>query len=224
MAIEQHIVEHVEKSACLLCWLTVHSPSPTLLFSLLRKPALLGCFYITCVWDNLPPHSMQGEDPSPLSLRCGNLAAPMKSAQCSQQVEAPSPRAAAQSLDLQVFTHSPQPPLPQPPFPVVFLINFFFFNVESTNPLARLVPLLSGSIRGILDMKLHRANRSLALPKCLSLPLSLSLGIHPYPLQQGWYLWIVFICWHPGVKALSINCILILSAVCEHFLSSALTS
>lgn len=171
-----------------------------------------------------PTMLLQGEDPSPLSPRCGNHAAPMKLAQRSQQVEAPSPRAAAHSLDLQVFTHSPQPPLPKPPFPVVFLTFFFFFNTESTNPLARRAPPLSGSTRGILDMKLHRANRSPALPKCLSLPLSLSLGIHPYPLQQGWYLWIVFICWHPGVKALPINCILILSAVCEHFPPSALTN
>lgn len=64
-----------------------------------------------------------------------NPAAFVKSAQPSQQVEAPSPAAAVHRLDLQVFTHSPQPPLPKPSFPVLF-----FFNAESSNPLAQLAP------------------------------------------------------------------------------------
>lgn len=41
--------------------------------------------------------------------------------------EAPSPTAAVPRLDLQVFTHSPQPPL----------LSLLCFNVESSNPLAQ---------------------------------------------------------------------------------------
>lgn len=63
-----------------------------------------------------------------------NPAALVKSAQPSQQVEAPSPTAAVHRLDLQVFTHSPQPPLPKLSFPA------FFLNAESSNPLAQLAP------------------------------------------------------------------------------------
>lgn len=39
----------------------------------------------------------------------------------------------------------------------------------------------------------------------------------PPLVRQGWAFWIVFICWHSGVKALPVNCILILSAVCICF-------
>lgn len=41
-------------------------------------------------------------------------------------------------------------------------------------------------------------------------------------VRQGWAFWIVFICWHSGVKAFPVNCILILSAVCICFSSTSL--
>lgn len=49
---------------------------------------------------------------------------------------------------------------------------------------------------------------------CSSAPLAQELG---FPVRQTWALWIVFICWRSGVKTLSVNCILILSAVCIYF-------
>jgi hypothetical protein len=42
-------------------------------------------------------------------------------------------------------------------------------------------------------------------------------GIGLSPMRQRWAFRIVFICWRSGVKALSINCILILSPVCICF-------
>lgn len=119
-----------------------------------------------------------------LSPGSANPAAFAKLAQRSQQVEAPSPAAAVHSLDLQVFTHSPQPPLPKPPFPVVF----FFFNAESSNPLARLAPRYQIPPEEFWARSFAGQTGLPPSPNVSpSLPPTLSLGIYPYPLQQGRY-------------------------------------
>lgn len=77
----------------------------------------------------------------------------------------------------------------------------FFFNAESSNPLAQLVPLLSDSTGGILGTKLHRANRSPALSKCLPLPPSLSVAGNP-PLSTA-------------AGTIFLNCVYLLAPWCE---------
>lgn len=112
-------------------------------------------------------------------------------------------------------TQRPQTHLPFRARPC-FSVPWFWSENVSSGPAACIIPRLSDDVEEFLANQALCTHRPLFSSSCSFAPF-LWLGNLPPLLRQGWAVWIVFICWHSGVKAHPVNCILILSAVCIYF-------
>lgn len=197
LSVSQHIFQFVEV--------------PPLMFVQLTSPQVfvfLICFETTHIRQGrsvlLKPGTASHYVPSkertlPLCSSPGsaNAAALVKSAQPSQQVEAPSPTAAVHRLDLQ-FSHT----VLNLPCSSLLSLLFFFFNAESSNPLAQLAPRYQIPTE---EFWARSFTEQTGLPPSLnispSLSPSLSIAGNP-PLSSA-------------AGAIFLNCVYLLAPWCE---------
>lgn len=97
-----------------------------------------------------------------------------------------------------------------------FSCPFFWTEKCNSGQLLMLSSAIWSCWRNSWQTGLH-AHAGLSFSFSWSFAPFLWLNNLPLLVRQGWAFWIVFICWRSGVKALPVNCILILSAVCIYF-------